>query len=76
LHIPTLTLLSAGIRWNFAVGKVKANLRVNMNNVTNKFAWTVDGNSGRFAATPARSFGFRLAADFEPQKRLKAQNGS
>ena len=66
LHIPTLTLLSAGIRWNFAVGKVKANLRVNMNNVTNKFAWTVDGNSGRFAATPARSFGFRLAADFEP----------
>jgi len=64
LHVPTLTLLSMGIRYNFTVGKAKANLRINMNNVTNKFAWTVDGNSGRFAATPARQFGGRLAADF------------
>ena len=63
LKVPALTTYSVAARYPFAIGKVRANVRVQVNNLTNAFAWTVEGNSGRFSANQPRGIFFRFAAD-------------
>ncbi len=62
--VPTYVNLNVGFRYNFDFYGSKANIRATVNNVANKFYWTVDGNSGRFAPSGVRTYGFRAAADF------------
>ncbi len=64
LKVKSLTTMSVGARYPFAVGKVRANIRAQVSNIFDAFVWTVDGNSGRFAPNPARQYFLRLAADF------------
>lgn len=64
LRVKSLTTVSVGARYPFAVGKVHANIRAQVSNLFNTFVWTVDGNSGRFAPNAARQYFLRLAADF------------
>ncbi len=64
LRVPSLTTLSAAARYPFAVGDAHVNVRVQVINLLDTFAWTVEGNSGRFTSSPARAFFFRIAADY------------
>jgi outer membrane receptor protein involved in Fe transport len=64
LEVPALTTLSVAARYPFAIGKARANVRVQLNNLTNTFAWTVEGNSGRFSTNQPRGIFFRFAADY------------
>ena len=64
LRIPALATLTLGARYPFAVNGVKGTLRAQVVNVTNKYGWTVDGASGRFAPNGVRQFVLRAAADF------------
>ena len=64
LKVPSLTTLSLAARYPFAIGKARANVRVQLNNLTNAFAWTVEGNSGRFTPNQPRGIFFRFATDY------------
>lgn len=64
LKVPALTTLSFAARYPFAIGKVRANARLQIMNATNAFAWTVEGNSGRFSPNQPRAVFFRFAADY------------
>ena len=46
------------------VASTRANLRLQMQNVTNAFDWVVDGASGRLAPSAPRNYLARLAVDF------------
>lgn len=64
LRIPALATLTLGVRYPFTVDGVKGTLRAQVVNVANKYGWTVDGASGRFAPNGVRQFVLRAAADF------------
>ena len=64
LRVPALTTLSVGLRFPFEVLHAKANLRMQIENVTNAYGWNVSGSSGRYSANGAREFKTRLVADF------------
>ena len=64
LRIPALATLTLGVRYPFTVVGVKGTLRAQVVNVTNKYGWTVDGASGRFAPNGVRQYVLRAAADF------------
>ena len=64
LRVPALTTFSLGLRFPFAVLDAKANLRLQLENVTNAFGWNVAGSSGRFTANGDRALNARLVADF------------
>jgi len=64
LKVPSLTTLSVAARYPFALGKVRANVRLQITNITNVFAWTVEGNSGRFTPNAPRVIFVRFAADY------------
>ena len=64
LRVPTYVNVNLGFRYNFEVAGAKANIRATVNNVANNYYWTVDGNSGRFAPSGVRTYGFRIAADY------------
>jgi iron complex outermembrane receptor protein len=63
-RVPTYVNVNVGFRYNFEIYGARANIRATVNNVANDFYWTVDGNSGRFAPSGVRTYGFRVAADF------------
>lgn len=64
LRISSITTLDLGARYNFKVSDISASVRLDVRNVTNVFAWTVAGASGRYSTEPARRYIMRLAADF------------
>ena len=64
LRIPSVTTLDLGARYNFVASDISASLRFDVRNVTNVFAWTVAGASGRYSPLAARRYTVRLAADF------------
>ena len=64
LRAPSLTTISAGARYPFKIGVTNANVRLQINNITNTFGWTVADNSGRFASNTSRQLALRVAADF------------
>ena len=64
LRVDSLTTFSAGVRYGFMIADTAANVRVQVNNIANKFSWRVDGNSGRYFESPPRQLNIRLAADF------------
>ncbi|HEY0627763.1 MAG TPA: TonB-dependent receptor [Sphingomicrobium sp.] len=63
LAVPPRTIVSVGGRYRFTVGKSKALIRAQVQNLTNKFGWNV-GRSGYFTPIAERSFSIGLAADF------------
>ena len=64
LRVGSAATLSLGTRYSFNVGKTRANIRLQMQNVTNSFDWVVDGASGRLAPSAPRNYVARLSADF------------
>lgn len=64
LRVPSSTTVALGTRYAFTAYGTKANLRLQLQNITDAYAWTVDGASGRLAPSAARRFMARLAADF------------
>ena len=64
LRVPTQATLSLGMRLPFEVLHAKANLRLQVENVTNTYGWNVSGSSGRYSAGGGREFKSRLIADF------------
>lgn len=63
-RIPSAQTLDLGGRYSFTVMGTKANVRVQIRNVTNAYDWTADGASGRVAPTAPRRYNIRLGADF------------
>ncbi len=64
LRVPSAVTLAIGARYSFTVKGVKANARIQLQNVTNAYDWNVDGASGRFSPSAPRRVAMRLAADF------------
>ena len=64
VRISSVTTVDLGARYNFKVHDTSASIRFDVRNVTNVFAWTVAGASGRYSTLPARRYILRLAADF------------
>ena len=62
--MPAVVTFGVGARYPFAIGATKMSVRVNLNNITDKNGWNVDGNSGRFSPLGQRTYAVRLAADF------------
>ena len=62
--VPTLTTFAVGARYPFKVGSTRMTARVLVDNILDTFAWTVDGNSGRFVPSAVRTYQARLSADF------------
>ena len=63
-RIPSAATLDLGMRYAFTVGGTKANLRAQVRNIMDGYAWKVDSASGAiFTSSPRRLF-VRLAADF------------
>ena len=63
-NMPAVVTVGVGARYNFTVGATKASVKLNINNVTDKNGWNVDGNSGRFTPLGQRTYAVRLSADF------------
>ena len=64
LRAPATATLALGARYAFTALQAKANLRVQVQNITNAYDWNVEGASGRFSASSPRRYLVRLAADF------------
>ena len=64
LRVPSAVTLALGARYSFKVRDAKANLRLQVQNITDAFDWNVDGSSGRFSPSSPRRYVVRLAADF------------
>ena len=64
LRISSITTVDLGGRYNFKISKTSASIRLDVRNVTNVFAWTVAGASGRYSPLAARRYTLRMAADF------------
>ncbi len=62
-RVPSVTTLDLGMRYNFVVAGTKANLRMQLRNITNEFQWNVETSSGRFVPIQQRRLQVRLAAD-------------
>lgn len=63
-RIPMAATWDLGTRYSFALFKTRANIRVQVRNVTSAYNWTADGASGRVAPTAQRRINIRLAADY------------
>lgn len=62
LLIPARSVTSLGARYRMKVGGVQTLLRVNVDNIFNKFGWNV-GGSGFFVPNGSRRYTLALAAD-------------
>ncbi len=63
-RIPSAATMDIGMRYAFTVSDVKANLRVQVRNIMDGYAWKVDSASGSLAPSSPRRIFIRLAADF------------
>jgi outer membrane receptor protein involved in Fe transport len=63
VRISSITTVDLGAPYNFKVYDTSASLRFDVRNVTNVFAWTVAGASGRYSVEPARRYIARVAAE-------------
>ncbi len=63
-RVPMAATWDVGVRYSFAVLEARANIRLQVRNVTNAYNWTADGASGRVAPTAQRRINIRLAADY------------
>jgi len=61
---PTQSVLSLGMRYSFKPFGLSSQLRFQVQNVLDQYAWTADGASGRLAPIPPRRYTVRLATDF------------
>ncbi len=64
LRVGSAATLSLGTRYSFNIGQTRANIRLQMQNVTNAYDWVVDGASGRLSPSAPRNYLARLSADF------------
>jgi iron complex outermembrane recepter protein len=64
LRMPGYETLNIGARYPFRIGATRAALRLLVNNITNVYAWTVDGASGRFAPISPTTYMGRVVLDF------------
>ena len=65
LKVPSHTTLNLGARYRFKAYDVPATLRLRVQNVTNMYAWDLQGgNNLLFAYIGERRFSMSLAADF------------
>ena len=62
--VPAATLIDIGGRYKFAAFGAAASLRLQVQNLTSAFGWSVNGSSGSFAYEGPRRFSARLAVDF------------
>ena len=62
--VPAATLIDVGGRYKFEAFGKAASLRLQVQNITNAYGWSVNGSSGSFAYEGARRFSARLAVDF------------
>lgn len=62
LRIPTRAVMHLGARYKFKIANKPLLLRVNVQNVTNTFGWSV-GGSGFFVPNGSRRYALSLAAD-------------
>jgi len=58
------TTLDMGVRYNFNAFGSSASIRVDVDNVTDEYIWTVNGASGQYEPLEPRKFTVRFAADF------------
>jgi len=63
-HVPHVTVVDLGARYNFNAFDATASVRFDVQNITNAYIWNVDPVSGHFVVLPARRYVVRLAADF------------
>ena len=63
LTVPPRTTLAVGGRYRFKIGKSRALIRAQVQNLTNKFSWNV-GRSGHFTPLAERSYSVAIVADF------------
>ncbi|MGE4062105.1 MAG: TonB-dependent receptor [Rhodospirillaceae bacterium] len=62
--VPAATLVDVGGRYRFQLFGSSASFRLQLQNITNAYAWSVIPSSGSFAYEGPRRFSARLAADF------------
>ncbi|MBX7199054.1 MAG: TonB-dependent receptor [Rhodospirillaceae bacterium] len=62
--VPAATLVDVGGRYKFDAFGSAASLRLQVQNLTNAFGWSVNGSSGSFTYEGSRRFSARLAVDF------------
>ncbi|MGE3475795.1 MAG: TonB-dependent receptor [Rhodospirillaceae bacterium] len=62
--VPAVTLVDVGGRYKFQLFGSAASLRLQIQNVTNAYGWSVNASSGSFAYEGPRRFSGRLAVDF------------
>jgi iron complex outermembrane receptor protein len=62
--VPAATLVDVGGRYRFEAFGETASFRLQVQNVTNAFGWSVTGTSGSFAYEGSRRFSARLTVDF------------
>lgn len=61
--IPSATTIDFGARYSFALYGARATVRLDVQNLTNSYIWTVNSASGHFSPSPARRYILRVAAD-------------
>ncbi|MEQ9448503.1 MAG: TonB-dependent receptor, partial [Rhodospirillaceae bacterium] len=65
VELPDVTTLDLGARYSFNISDVAATLRFRVENVTNTYAWQLQGgNALFFEYIPKRRYSLSLAADF------------
>ncbi len=63
-RLPGTTLIDVGGRYKFKLGDSSASFRLQFQNITNAYGWSVTPSSGSFAYEGPRRFSARLAVDF------------
>jgi len=63
-RLPSQEVVGIGARFPFRAMGARFLLRTQINNVFNRYDWTVDGASGRFSLITPRVYYSRLAVDF------------
>ncbi|MGE3332417.1 MAG: hypothetical protein AB7I36_02150 [Rhodospirillaceae bacterium] len=64
LKVPGTMLIDVGGRYKFTVLDSSASFRLQLQNITNAYGWSVTPSSGSFAYEGPRRFSARLAVDF------------
>lgn len=62
--VPSATLIDVGARYKFDAFGSSASLRLQVQNLTNAYGWSISSSSGSFAYEASRRFAVRLAVDF------------
>lgn len=62
--VPGVTLIDVGGRYKFQAFGASASFRLQVQNLTNAYGWSVAGSSGSFGYEGPRRFAARLAMDF------------